>query len=273
VGPLHPALVDPLCGSTPKLRHGSYFPPFLEPRRTSEKALVAVIQEAWVGGVSTRRVDELVQAMGLSGIGKSTVSKLCKEIDERVNAFLDRPLAGEWAYLWLDATDLKQREGGRIVSVAAIIAVAANTDGKREIVGLHIGPSEAETFSATFLKSMVRRGLRGMKLVISDAHEGLQAAIRRAMGASWQRCRVPSPGFGPGVPSGTDRSLFATDGCATLSPTCRRASRAWSPPPCAKPSSSPIAPLPARPCATSPISCGRDRRRSPPSSMTARPTC
>ncbi len=174
----------------PKLRQGSYFPPFLEPRRMSEKALVAVIQEAWVGGVSTRRVDDLVQAMGLAGISKSTVSKLCKDIDERVNAFLDRPLAGEWPYLWLDATYLKQREGGRIVSVAAIIAVAANTEGPREIVGLHIGPSEAETFWSAFLKSMLRRGLRGVKLVISDAHEGLKAAIRRVMGASWQRCRV-----------------------------------------------------------------------------------
>ena len=154
----------------PKLRQGSYFPPFLEPRKTSEKALVAVIQEAWVSGVSTRRVDDLVQAMGLSGISKSTVSKLCKDIDDRVGAFLDRPLGGDWPYLWLDATYLKQREGGRIVSVAAIIAVAANTEGKREIVGLHIGPSEAETFWATFLKGMARRGLRGVKLVISDAH-------------------------------------------------------------------------------------------------------
>ena len=114
----------------PKLRQGSYFPPFLEPRRTSEKALVAVIQEAWIGGVSTRRVDDLVQAMGLAGISKSTVSKLCKDIDERVNAFLKRPLDGEWPYLWLDATYLKQREGGRIVSVAAIIAVAVDTEGK-----------------------------------------------------------------------------------------------------------------------------------------------
>jgi putative transposase len=191
----------------PKLRQGNYFPPFLEARRTSEKALAAVIQEAWIGGVSTRRVDDLVQAMGLTGISKSTVSKLCKDIDERVSAFLDRPLAGEWPYLWLDATYLKQREGGRIVSVAAIIAVAVNTDGRREIVGLHIGPSEAETFWSTFLKSLVRRGLHGVKLVISDAHEGLKAAIRRVMGASWQRCRVPSPGFMPGVPAATDRSL------------------------------------------------------------------
>jgi transposase-like protein len=140
--------------------------------------------------VSTRRVDDLVQAMGLSGICKLQVSKLCKEIDERVQAFLDRPLAGEWPCLWLDTTYLKQREGGRIVSVAAIIAVAANTDGPCEIVGLHIGPSEAETFGSTFLKRLARRGLRGVKLVISDAHEGQKAAIRRIFGAAWQRCRV-----------------------------------------------------------------------------------
>jgi transposase-like protein len=174
----------------PKLRQGSYFPPFLEPRKVSEKALVAVIQEAWIGGVSTRRVDDLVQAMGLAGISKSTVSKLCKDIDERVAGFLERPLEGEWPYLWLDATYLKVREGGRIVSVAAIIAVAVNAEGRREIVGLHIGPSEAETFWATFLRSLVKRGLKGVKLVVSDAHEGLKAAIRRVLGATWQRCRV-----------------------------------------------------------------------------------
>ena len=174
----------------PKLRQGSYFPPFLEPRKTSERALVAVIQEAWIGGVSTRRVDDLVQAMGLSGISKSQVSKLCKDIDERVNAFLDRPLEGNWPYLWLDATYLRQREGGRVVSVAAIIAVAVSADGRREIVGLHIGPSEAEPFWAAFLKSLLRRGLKGVKLVVSDAHEGLKAAIAKVFGASWQRCRV-----------------------------------------------------------------------------------
>ena len=174
----------------PKLRQGSYYPPFLEPRKTTEKALVAVIQEAWIGGVSTRRVDDLAQAMGLSGISKSTVSKLCKDIDERVTAFLERPLQGEWPYLWLDATYLRQREGGRIVSVAAIIAVAVDAEGRREIVGLHIGPSEAETFWAGFLKSLVRRGLKGVRLVVSDAHEGLKAAIARVLGATWQRCRV-----------------------------------------------------------------------------------
>ena len=175
----------------PKLRAGpSYFPPFLEPRKTSEKALVAVIQEAWIGGVSTRRVDELAQAMGLAGLDKSRVSRLCKEIDARVNAFLERPLAGEWPYLWLDATYLKVREGGRIVSVAAIIAVAVDAEGRREIVGLHLGPSEAETFWTTFLKGLLWRGLKGVKLVVSDAHEGLKGAIRRVLGATWQRCRV-----------------------------------------------------------------------------------
>jgi putative transposase len=174
----------------PKLRTGAYFPGFLEPRRTVEKALVAVIQEAWIAGVSTRRVDDLVQAMGLSGISKSSVSKLCKDIDERVMGFLQRPLAGEWPYLWLDATYLKVREGGRVVSVAVIVAVAVTTEGRREIVGLHIGPSEAEIFWTDFLRDLVKRGLTGIKLVISDAHEGLKAAIRRVLGATWQRCRV-----------------------------------------------------------------------------------
>lgn len=174
----------------PKLRQGSYFPGFLEARKMSEQALVAVIQEAWIGGVSTRRVDDLVQAMGLNGISKSTVSKLCKDIDERVGEFLNRPLTGKWPYVWLDATYLKQRQGGRIVSVAAIIAVAANTDGRREIIGLGVGPSEAETFWMDFLRSLRARGLDGVKLVISDAHSGLKAAISKVFEATWQRCRV-----------------------------------------------------------------------------------
>ena len=182
--------LGPLQLRIPKLRQGSYFPPFLEPRKMAEKALVAVIQEAWIGGVSTRRVDELVQAMGLAGISKSQVSKLCKEIDERVGGFLDRPLEGEWPYLWLDATYLRVREGGRIVSVAAIIAVAVDTEGRREIVGLGLGPSEAEPFWSAFLKGLVRRGLKGVKLVISDAHEGLKQAVAKVLGATWQRCRV-----------------------------------------------------------------------------------
>ena len=174
----------------PKLRQGSYFPGFLEARKMSEQALVAVIQEAWIGGVSTRRVDDLVQAMGLNGISKSTVSKLCKDIDERVGEFLNRPLTGKWPYVWLDATYLTQRQGGRIVSVAAIIAVAANTDGRREIIGLGVGPSEAEPFWMDFLRSLRARGLDGVKLVISDAHSGLKSAISKVFEATWQRCRV-----------------------------------------------------------------------------------
>ena len=174
----------------PKLRRGSYFPGFLEPRRSAEKALTAVIQEAYVHGISTRSVDELVQAMGCSGISKSQVSRLCGEIDERVQAFLNRPIEGEWPYLWLDATYLKVREQGRIVSVAVTVAVAVNSDGRREVLGLAVGPSEAETFWIEFLRRLARRGLRGVKLVISDAHEGLKAAVARVLHASWQRCRV-----------------------------------------------------------------------------------
>jgi putative transposase len=174
----------------PKLRTGSYFPGFLEPRRTAEKALAAVIQEAYVQGVSTRSVDELVKAMGMTGISKSQVSRLAGEIDERVNAFLDRPIEGDWPYLWIDATYVKVREGGRIVSAAVIIAVAVNTDGVREVLGIRVGPSEAEPFWTEFLRSLMRRGLRGVRLVISDSHEGIKAAVGKVLKATWQRCRV-----------------------------------------------------------------------------------
>ena len=174
----------------PKLRQGSYFPGFLEPRRAAEKAMTAVIQEAYIQGVSTRSVDDLVKAMGMTGVSKSQVSRLCEEIDERVNAFLDRPLEGDWPYVWLDATYVKVREAGRIVSVAAIIAVGVNSDGRREVLGLAVGPSEAETFWTGFLRSLTRRGLRGVKLVVSDAHVGLKAAISKVLKATWQRWRV-----------------------------------------------------------------------------------
>jgi putative transposase len=174
----------------PKLRKGSYFPGFLEPRRMAEKALAAVVQEAYVQGVSTRSVDELVKAMGMSGISKSQVSRLCQEIDGKIAAFLNRPLEGDWPYLWLDATYVKVREAGRIVSVALIIAVGVNGDGRREVLGLAVGASEAETFWLEFLRGLKRRGLAGVKLVVSDAHEGLKAAVARVLHASWQRCRV-----------------------------------------------------------------------------------
>jgi transposase-like protein len=174
----------------PKLRKGSYFPGFLEPRRLAEKALTAVIQEAYVHGVSTRSVDDLVKAMGGTGISKSQVSRLCEEIDDKVKAFLDRPIEGDWPYLWIDATYVKARDNGRIVSMAAIVAVGVNNDGRREVLGLDIGPSEAETFWTEFLRKLRRRGLRGVKLVVSDAHEGIKAAVAKVLTASWQRCRV-----------------------------------------------------------------------------------
>jgi putative transposase len=219
---------SPSSAKAALIRFAAQVPPFLEPRKTSEKALVAVIQEAWIGGVSTRRVDDLVQAMGLSGISKSTVSKLCKDIDERVNAFLQRPLEGAWPYLWLDATYLKQREGGRIVSVAAIIAVAVDTEGRREIVGLHIGPSEAETFWSTFLRSLHKRGLTGVKLVISDAHEGLKGAIRRVFSATWQRCRVHWMRSALAhVPKGQQTMVAAALRQAFLQPDQDSARRVW----------------------------------------------
>ena len=174
----------------PKLRKGSYFPFFLEPRRLAEKALTAVVQEAYIQGISTRSVDDLVQAMGMSGISKSQVSRLCEEIDVRVKAFLDRPIEGDWPYLWIDATYIKVRQNGRIVSVAVIVAVGANTDGRREVLGMEVGPSEAETFWTDFLRGLARRGLRGVKLVVSDAHEGIKAAVSKVMNCTWQRCRV-----------------------------------------------------------------------------------
>jgi transposase-like protein len=174
----------------PKLRHGSYFPGFLEPRRMAEKAMTAVIQEAYVQGVSTRSVDALVKSMGMEGISKSQVSRLCGEIDDKINNFLNRPLEGDWPYIWLDATYLKVREAGRIVSVAVTIATGVNADGRREVLGLAIGASEAETFWTEFLRGLARRGLRGVKLVISDAHSGLKAAIAKVLHATWQRCRV-----------------------------------------------------------------------------------
>jgi len=174
----------------PKLRKGSYFPGFLEPRRMAERALTAVIQEAYVHGISTRSVDDLVKSLGMDGISKSQVSRLCEELDERVQTFLERPIEGDWPYLWIDATYVKVRQNGRIVSVAVIIAVGVNSDGRREVLGMEIGPSEAEPFWTAFLRKLTRRGLRGVKLVISDAHEGIRAAVSKLLCATWQRCRV-----------------------------------------------------------------------------------
>ena len=174
----------------PRLRTGSYLPSFLDPRKTAEKALVAVIQEAYVQGVSTRGVDDLVRAMGAGGVSKSQVSRLVGEIDERVQAFLNRPIEGEWPYLWIDATYLKARQGGRVTSTAVIVAVGVNIEGRREVLGVASGPSEAEPFWTAFLRSLADRGLRGVKLVIADDHKGLRAAASRVFHAAQQRCRV-----------------------------------------------------------------------------------
>ena len=176
----------------PKLRDGSYFPSLLEPRRRSERALLAVIQQAYIEGVSTRRVDDLVKALGCDGISKSQVSRICGKLDGVVDSFLDRPLdGGPYFYLWLDAMSQKVREEGRIVNVSVAVATAVNSEGKREIVGMDVGTSEDGAFWLAFLRSLSARGLRGVELVTSDAHLGLRDAIATVFaGSSWQRCRT-----------------------------------------------------------------------------------
>jgi transposase-like protein len=175
----------------PRVRDGSYFPALLEPRTRAERALVAVIQEAYVQGVSTRRVDALVQALGMTGISKSQVSRLCQELDGVITAFRTRRLEGAYPYLWLDATFVKARQDGRVVSVAVVIAVGVRTSGEREVLGFDVGPSEDGAFWHGFLRGLVARGLAGVQLAVSDAHQGLKAAIAAVLGGvSWQRCRV-----------------------------------------------------------------------------------
>ena len=175
----------------PRVRDGSYFPSLLEPRRRAERALVAVVQEAYVQGVSTRRVDDLVQALGMRGISKSQVSRMCQELDGEVELFKSRRLEGSYPYVWLDATFVKVRENGHVMSQAIVIAIGVNAAGMREVLGLDVGYSEDGAFWLQFLRSLVARGLSGVKLVTSDAHEGLKQAIRAVMqGSGWQRCRV-----------------------------------------------------------------------------------
>jgi transposase-like protein len=175
----------------PRARDGGYFPALLEPRTRAERALVAVVQEAYVAGVSTRRVDDLVKALGIEGISKSQVSRVCGELDAEVERFRTRPLTAPYPYLWLDATFVKAREDGRVVSQAVVAAVGVTGDGAREVLGVDVGPSEDGAFWLRFLRSLVARGLTGVRLVVSDAHEGLRAAIAAVLhGASWQRCRV-----------------------------------------------------------------------------------
>jgi transposase-like protein len=175
----------------PKLREGSYFPSFLEPRRRVEKALLAVVQQAYIEGVSTRKVDDLLQSLGLAGMDKSQVSRTCKELDELVEEFRNRPLEENYPYVWFDALYLKVRQNNRIVSLAAVIAIGVSESGERRVLGLATGASESEPFWSEFLRSLVGRGLKGVQLVTSDSHEGLKSAISKVLsGASWQRCRV-----------------------------------------------------------------------------------
>jgi putative transposase len=175
----------------PKKRTGAaYFPSFLEPRRRSEQAIVAVVMEAYVNGVSTRKVDRLVEQLGIQGMSKDRVSALCKALDEQVEAFRSRPLEGEYPYLWLDAKHVKVRGGGHVRSTALVIAYAVHDCGRREVIALDVGEAETEAFWREFLRGLVRRGLVGVQLAISDAHPGLKAAIAQVLGCPWQRCTV-----------------------------------------------------------------------------------
>jgi putative transposase len=178
--------------SVPRVRDSSYFPSLLEPRRKAERALAAVVQEAYVHGVSTRKVDELVKALGMTGISKSRVSELCEELDEEVERFRNRPLEGSYPYVWVDATYVKGRQDGHVTSTAVVIAVGVRAQsGEREVLGFDVGPSEDGAFWTSFLRSLMARGLCGVRLLTSDAHQGLKSAVAAVLvGASWQRCRV-----------------------------------------------------------------------------------
>src|SRR5436309_2431671 len=173
----------------PKIRRGSYFPSFLEPRKRSEQALVSVVQEAYVAGVSTRKVDQLVESLGLR-ISKSEVSRICQGLDEQVDAFRQRPLEGAYPYLWLDAKVEKVRDGGRVVRKCLVLAYGVHESGYREVIGLDVGECETEAYWRSFLRSLVERGLSGVQLVVSDAHAGLKKAIGQVLGCPWQRCSV-----------------------------------------------------------------------------------
>jgi putative transposase len=218
----------------PRVRDGSYFPSLLEPRRRAERALSAVVQEAYVHGVSTRKVDDLVKALGMAGIGKSQVSRLCEELDEEVARFRDRPLDGPYPYVWVDATYVKARQDGRVASVAVVVAVGVNgRTGEREVLGLDVGPSEDGAFWTTFLRSLVSRGIRGVRLVTSDAHRGLKGAIEAVLqGASWQRCRVHFmrnalslvPKAAQQMVGATIRTVFAQPNAASAREQWRRVS-------------------------------------------------
>jgi transposase-like protein len=213
----------------PRVRDGSFFPSLLEPRTRGERALVAVVQEAYVGGVSTRRVDGLVKTLGLEGISKSQVSRLCAELDEDVERFRQRPLTAAYPYVWLDATFVKVRAGGRVVSQAVVVAIGVNAAGVREVLGVDVGPSEDGGFWLAFLRSLVARGLHGVRLVTSDAHEGLRQAVAAVLhGASWQRCRVHFARNALAlVPKGMQALVAATIRTVFAQPTAEQAREQW----------------------------------------------
>ncbi len=213
----------------PRVRDGGYFPSLLEPRTRAERALVAVVQEAYVGGVSTRRVDDLVKALGMEGISKSQVSRLCQELDAEVERFRARPLTEAYPYLWLDATFVKAREEGRVAAQAVVVAVGVTAGGVREVLGVDVGPSEDGAFWLGFLRSLVARGLGGVRLVTSDAHEGLRRAIGAVLhGAGWQRCRVHFVRNALAlVPKGVQALVAATVRTVFVQPTPEAARAQW----------------------------------------------
>jgi transposase-like protein len=223
----------------PRVRDSSYFPSLLEPRRRAERALAAVVQEAYVHGVSTRKVDELVKALGMGGISKSRVSELCEHLDAEVERFRGRPLEGSYPYVWIDATYVKARQDGRVAPVAVVIAVGVNgKTGEREVLGVDVGPSEDEAFWTAFVRSLVARGLSGVRLVTSDAHRGLKSAIEKVLqGASWQRCRVHFmrnalslvPKVAQQMVGATIRTVFAQPDAASAREQWRRVSDGFRP--------------------------------------------
>jgi transposase-like protein len=175
----------------PRKRSGeAYFPSFLEARRPAEQAIVAVVMEAYVNGVSTRKVDRIVEELGISGMTKDRVSQICKGLDEKVRGFRERPLEGEYPYLWLDAKHLKVRDRGHVRSKALVVAYAVHESGRREVIGIDLGEVETEAFWVEFLRDLKARGLQGVRLAVSDHHEGLKAAIARILDCPWQRCTV-----------------------------------------------------------------------------------
>jgi putative transposase len=216
--------------TVPRVRDGSFFPSLLEPRKRAERALLAVVQEAYVLGVSTRRVDDLVKALGLEGISKSQVSRVCAALDAEVERFRTRRLEGGYPYLWLDATFLKVRDGERVVTNAVVVAVGVTAEGRREVLGFDVGPSEDGAFWEAFLRSLVGRGLRGVELAVSDAHEGLKGAIAAVLhGAGWQRCRVHFVRNALAlVPKGVQAMVAATIRTVFAQPTAKAARAQWA---------------------------------------------